>query len=119
MVMSSDNPTRGHVTAVQDNREERGASRHMDWTPEQGMKEEDQERETSNMDEPTRGMTRADSRVLWLEDEVRQLRETCTELLQRNRQLQEDQRTPAPKPLLKPRDIPMLEWSSVKGVEGE
>ncbi len=56
------------------------------------------------------------ARLNLLRSEVEASREVCAEFLQLNRQERQDT---GRKPLLKPRDLPLLELGQLKGVEGE
>ncbi len=53
------------------------------------------------------------TRLNLLESEIEALREVCAELLQLNKQEKQDA---GRKPLLKPRDIPVLDLGQLKGV---
>ena len=76
------------------------------------------EEEMANIDKMARESKLEESKMVQLEEEVQQLREVCNELLRKNHQLEGNQGLITPKPLLKPRDITMLELSSLRGVEG-
>lgn len=83
----------------------------------ENMPSEEKKTETKVQEDPQTGDTEGMSRI---EAEVEGLKETCRELIRINRDLRERAEAPLAtiKPLLKPRDIPILELNQLKGIEG-